>query len=247
MLHDSTPMNPNCRFYCYKNSREPFTYDIANARNLKLVFFDMDGVLTDTISSWKHIHDYFGTSNERSVDDYLKGKIDDMEFIRRDVSLWKENGKFITKDTLRDILYDIPLMKGAEQSISFLKNKNIITVIVSAGLDILAEKVAKELDINHVIANGVKTDKSGRLTGEGILNVRLMYKDEAVRKFVKKVNISLENCAGVGNSCFDVPMFETCGMGIAFNPDDDCVREAADVVIEGKDVSRVIPALEPYV
>jgi phosphoserine phosphatase len=207
----------------------------------------MDGVLTDTISSWKHIHDYFGTSNERSVDDYLKGKIDDMEFIRRDVSLWKENGKFITEDTLRNILIDVPLMKGAEKCISFLNKKNIVTVIISAGLDILAERVAKQLDINYVIANGVKTDKNGRLTGEGILKVRLMYKDEAVRKFVKKHNILLENCTAVGNSCFDVPMFETCGMGIAFNPDDDCIRESADIVVEEKDLSRIIPALEPYI
>jgi len=247
MLYDSAPMNPNCRFYCYKKSRDPFNYDIKKVCDLKLVFFDMDGVLTDTISSWKHIHDYFGTSNERSVDEYLKGNIDDMEFIKRDVSLWRENGKFITEDVLRNILIDIPLMKGAEKCISFLNNKNILTVIVSAGLDILAERVAKQLDINYVIANGVKTDKNGRLTGEGILKVRLMYKDEAVRKFVKKHNISLENCTAVGNSCFDVPMFETCGMGIAFNPDDECVREAADMVIEVKDLSKLIPALEPYV
>jgi len=49
---------------------------------IEKLYLDMDGVLTDTISSWKHIHDYFDTSNERSVDKYLKGKIDD----------WANNG-----------------------------------------------------------------------------------------------------------------------------------------------------------
>ena len=212
-----------------------------------MVFFDMDGVLTDTISSWKYIHDYFGTSNERSVDEYLKGNIDDLEFIKKDVSLWKKNGRFTYKDTICDILSDIPLMKGARKCISFLNKHNIKTAIVSAGLDILADKVAREISINCVSANGIKNDKNGRLTGEGILKVQLMYKDKNVRDIAKKLDVSLEKCAAVGNSCFDIPMFETCGLGIAFNPDDDCVTKLADIVVEGKDLSKIIPTLEPFV
>jgi len=207
----------------------------------------MDGVLTDTISSWKHIHDYYRTNNERSVDEYLKGNIDDLEFIRRDVSLWKQNGKFVSKDTIRDILCKIPLMKGSKTCISYLNKNNISTAIVSAGLDILAEKVAKELGIDYVFANGIKSDEAGRLTGEGVSNVQLIYKDKNVLNLAKKLKIPLRNCAAVGNSCFDIPMFETCGVGIAFNPEDTCVREAADIVVEGKDLSRVIPEIQPFI
>ena len=67
----------------------------------------MDGVLTDIMSSWKYVHDYFGTCNDQSVDDYLKGEIDDLEFIRRDVSLWQKNDKPVTRDKLVEILSDI--------------------------------------------------------------------------------------------------------------------------------------------
>lgn len=247
MFYEPTPMASTCRFYCYRKNRDAVNYNIDKAKKIALVFFDMDGVLTDTISSWKHIHDYFGTSNERSVDEYLKGNIDDLEFIKRDVSLWKENGRFTSKDIIRDILYDIPLMKGAGECISFLRKHNIKTAIVSAGLDVLAEKVAREIGINYVSANGVKNDEKGRLTGEGILKVQLMYKDKSVRDIAKELDVPLEKCAAVGNSCFDIPMFETCSLGIAFNPDDDCVRKLADIVVEGKDLSRIIPALEPFV
>jgi len=132
----------SCRFYCYRNSREPNISKTNRLNKIELVIFDMDGVLTDTISSWKYIHEYFGCSNERSVDEYLRGKIDDMEFIKRDVTLWKEDGKLITRDRLVDILSNIPIMKGAKESISKLKENKIYTVIVSAGLDILAERVA---------------------------------------------------------------------------------------------------------
>ena len=236
----------SCRFYCYRNSREPNISKTNRLNKIELVIFDMDGVLTDTISSWKYIHEYFGCSNERSVDEYLRGKIDDMEFIKRDATLWKEDGKPITRDRLVDILSDIPLMKGAKQSIDALKEKNIYTVIVSAGLDILAERVAKKLDIDFVFANGIKTDKNGRLNGEGIVGVGLIYKDRNVIKISNKLNIPLENIVAIGNSCFDIPMLETSGMGIAFNPEDDCIKKVADIVVEGKDLSKVISVLKPF-
>ena len=74
-----------------------------------------------------------------------------------------------------------------------------------------------------------------------------MYKDKSLRNIAKELDMPLEKCAAVGNSCFDIPMFETCGLGIAFNPDDDCVRESADIVVEGKDLSRLIPVFEPFI
>ena len=214
---------------------------------MELVVFDMDGVLTDTISSWKYIHDYFGSSNQRSVDEYLRGKIDDMEFIKRDVSLWWENGKPAKREKLVDILSNVPLMSGAKKCMTFLRNKNVKTAIVSAGLDILAERVAKDLGIDYVFANGIKSDERGFITGEGLLNVRLMYKDEAVKRLAKQSNVSHDKIAAVGNSCFDIPMFEICGLGIAFNPEDECVRKIADFVVEGKDLSKLIPVFEQFI
>jgi len=242
----STLMTSPCKLHCYRNNRDETNYNIQSGKKIALVFFDMDGVLTDTVSSWKHIHDYFETSNERSVDLYLKGKIDDLEFIKRDVSLWKKNGKFVHIDTIKDILDKIPLIKGSKKCISFLRKHKVKTVIISAGLDILAERVKDEIGCDYVYANGIKNDENGRLTGKGVLKVQLMYKDKIVREIAKDLNVNLQNCLAVGNSCFDVPMFETCGIGIAFNPGDDCVRKSADIVIEEKDLSTLIPILKQF-
>jgi phosphoserine phosphatase len=236
-----------CKFYCYRKTREKNKSTAKKMDNLELVIFDMDGVLTDIISSWKYIHDYFNTSNERSVDDYLKGKIDDMEFIRRDASLWIENGKPVTREKLVEILSDVSLMKGAKECVTYLKNHNVKTAIVSAGLDILAKRVAKDLGIDYVYSNGVKTDEEGRLNGVGILEVRLMHKDEAVKKISKQLKIPLEKIASVGNSCFDIPMFEISGFSIAFNPEDDCIKESADIIIEGKDLTGILPCIKNYI
>jgi len=233
--------------HCYKKTRENKKYNTKKLKNLKLVIFDMDGVLTDTLSSWKYVHDYFKTSNEKSVKDYIQGKIDDMEFIRRDANLWVENNKPVKKEKLVEILSEIKLMKGAEKTIRNLKEKKIKTAIVSAGLDILADKVGKKLGIDYVYSNGVKIDQHGFITSEGIIGVKLMYKDETIKRISREKNISFENIASIGNSCFDIPMFDITGLGIAFNPSDDCVTKYADYVIFEKNLERIISVLGKYI
>ncbi len=207
----------------------------------------MDGVLLDTVSSWKYIHEYFGTTNERSIMPYLRGDIDYLEFIRRDVSLWKKNGQHVKKQTLQEILNTIPFINGAAECISFLRKHQIHTAIVTAGMTLLADRVARDLGVEYVFANEVNVGPDGRLTGEGVLHVELTEKDKNIRALAQQLDIPLEACAAVGNSCFDIPMLDVCGLGIAFNPEDRCVVECADVVVEDKDLSRLIPTFQLFV
>ena len=237
----------DCIFYCYRKTRQEQIIKKYKMEKLKLVVFDMDGVLIDIISSWKYIHDYFNTSNEKSVDEYLKGKIDDLEFIRRDVSLWVENGRPIKMEKLKEIIKDVPIMKGTKECIKALKEHNVKTAIVSAGLDIIAENLSEKIGFDMVLANGIKTDSKGYLNGVGDLQVRLMYKDLAVKKISQKLDIPAKNIASVGNSCFDIPMFYESAIGIAFNPSDDCIKDAADIIISEKDLSQVLHYLQSYI
>ena len=71
-------MNQKCRYHCYRKTRVFNSVSKKKPDKIRLVVFDMDGVLTDIISSWRYVHDFFGSSNDRSVNAYLKGEIDDM-------------------------------------------------------------------------------------------------------------------------------------------------------------------------
>lgn len=233
-------MDRSCRYPCFLGHRQRLARAPREPTAIRLVVFDMDGVLLDSPSSWRHIHNHFHTTNDESVEAYLRGDIDDAEFIRRDVSLWRDDGKLVTMARIEEILADIPLMPGAQECIDALTQAGVTTAIVSAGLSLLADRTAAQLGIPYVQANSIKTDRFGRLTGEGDVQVRLTRKDENVRTLAATLGIPLSACAAVGNSCFDIPMFEVSGLGIAFDPEDDCVRKAADRVVEEKDLRCVL-------
>ncbi|MCJ7489965.1 MAG: HAD-IB family phosphatase [Thermoplasmata archaeon] len=209
----------------------------------QLVVFDMDGVLADTESSWTYVHRHFGVNNDHSLRAYLDGEIDDREFIKRDIDLWRKKDPALSMDSIRRILADVPTMNGAEEAVAELRRRGIRTAIVSAGIDLLAQRLAVELEIDMFFANGFVADCAGRLTGEGVLNVRLAEKGEKVRMVADLLDIGREEVVSVGNSRFDTPMFDASEIGIAFCPIDDEVREKAHVVVEEKDLRAILESV----
>lgn len=205
-----------------------------------LGIFDMDGVLIEEVSSWVIIHNHFGVNNERSVKEYIDGRIDDFEFMRRDIALWMKKRHPLHIDDMKEILNSATFMPGAEETFRILREKGIKTAIVSGGLLCIAEPLAERLGIDIVLANGLETDGQGNLTGEGVLNVPLNSKGSVVRNLLKELEVEKEEAFAVGNSNIDVSMFRETALGIAFNPDDDVVRKEADVVVEQRDLRRIL-------
>jgi phosphoserine phosphatase len=213
--------------------------------HLRLVVFDLDGTLVDCESSWVHVHEHFGLDNDASLELYMNGEIDDEEFMRRDIALWKGRKPDITVKDVEEILNEIKVYPGARKLFSLLRNAGIQTAIVSGGLMPLARRVAFDLQINHVLANGLAIEKGGRLIGHGLLEVELNRKDLPMERLMKRLGFDRERVAAVGNSFIDAPMLELAGLGIAFNPLDEGVVEAADVVVEGTDLIALAPYLIP--
>lgn len=200
----------------------------------------MDGVLADVESSWVYVHSHFGVNNDSSLFAYLRGEIDDLEFIRRDIGLWKAKDPSVTSNMIRDVLKGVPIMPGAKEAVEGLRERGVKTAIVSAGIDLLSERIADDLRIDRQVANGLVADRRGRLSGEGKLRVRLMDKGDAVLEVMDAFGVSKEETVAVGNSQYDVSMFTKVGKGIAFMPADETVREGADDVVDEKDLAQIL-------
>jgi len=208
-----------------------------------LVAFDLDGVLAEPESSWVFVHQYFKVTNQTALEAYVRREIDDYEFMRRDVALWMRTKPGICKADIEAILDTAIITPGSREVVQAVKATGAQTAIVSGGLRYLAEKVAKHAGIDHILVNDLACGPDGKLHGEGILEVELLAKGKALRRLQKKLGVKKSRCAAVGNSFIDTQMFEASALGIAFNPVDDRVREAADHVVVGKDLRLILPYL----
>jgi phosphoserine phosphatase len=205
-----------------------------------LVAFDMDGVLLDHTSSWTWVHDKYGVNNDESLMEFLGGKINEKEFMRRDVALWKNIDPDVN---IRDIsvrLKDVPLISGIQETVAALRWNGIVSVIISGGIDIAAKMLFEEFGFDDYAANALETDSNGRLTGEGMINVDLTDKGKKLIEFTERFGTVPERTVSIGNSCTDIKMFENSGLSIAFNPIDDVTAASADRVVRSDNISDVL-------
>lgn len=204
---------------------------------IKIIIFDMDGVLVDIKSSWAFVHKAFNVDERETFRRYLRGEFDYLEFMRKDIGFWGH----IHVNQINKILKQVPFMLGTKDTIDLLHKNGYTTAIISSGLSILAETLQKKLGINHIFANELLEDKNGILTGEGNPVVPLWEKGKVLQHLLNSLEIKPDNCAVVGDSIFDIPLFDMAGFSIAFNSKDKRVKEIADVYIESNDLRDILP------
>lgn len=213
---------------------------------VELVCFDMDGVLIDVGSSWVLVHKHFGVNNDESLRAYLRGEFDDAEFIRRDVALWLQQRPKMRREDFEAIFEEPPFMLGVQETVAALRAEGVRMAIVSGGVDVMAENVARRLGIEHWAANGFEYDAEGHLTGAGIVRTPLNDKAAPVLRFARELGVPLERVLSIGNSLPDVSMFEVTGRSIAFHPEDDFTRDHATWTLEGGPLDQIVPlVLDP--
>lgn len=210
---------------------------------LRLVVFDMDGTLVDVASSWAEVHRYFDDHNAEGLQAFMENRIDDAEFVRSDVRVWWRHHPTIALSDIDRILATVPLMPGARELLGGLAARGLRTAIVSGGLDRLADRIARELGVGIVRANGLATDAQGRLTGEGIIRVPIWQKERVLRELQEALGIAPSETASVGNSEIDVGLFRRSRIAIAFRPEDDRVRAAATAVVASGGLEQLLPLL----
>ena len=214
---------------------------------IKCVIFDCDGVLVDSVSSWKTLHDHFGTDNSLNLTRFINGELSDVEFMRSDIQMWKEKSNPIYRDELFRAYSGVKLMNGARELVAELKEKGIFVAIVSAGVDIFVSSIAAMLKADDWIANGFQFNDDDTLSDEGICRLHATKKDLVIEKIIKMHGFTPQNCISVGDSEMDLSM-QIDGSGfIGFNPSREssfkAFKEAGVPIIEEKNLLL----LRPYV
>ena len=202
---------------------------------IKLVVFDLDNVIIDgeaidEIGKLANVEEDIAEITEKA----MQGEIDFETSIKDRVQLLE--GTSI--EDIEKVADDLPLMAGAEKTINCLKEKDVDVAIISGSFDVVAEKVKDKLGVETVYTNSF-TVEDGKLTGEVTGPLVSGSKLDVLKDHVEKEGITLDEVVAVGDGANDISMIESAGCGIAFNAKDS-VKEIADVVVEEKDLCKVL-------
>ncbi len=195
-------------------------------RYLEAVFFDLDGVLTEVRSSWRYVHEKLGVlekANEYKRA-YSQGKISYEEWMRLDTELWinVKKGKF-HKSELEKILSDIKIREGVRELFIWLHKNGVKIGIISCGVEVLVNKVARSLGADIWISPRLRFDKRGYLIPGGIplpAPKGPRGKGWAAKRMAWQLGVSLSRTAYVGDDLWDVDAFKVVGYPIAFKNSD---------------------------
>ena len=202
---------------------------------IKLVVFDLDNVIIDgeaidEIGKLANVEEEIADITEKA----MQGEIDFETSIKDRVQLLE--GTSI--EDIEKVADDLPLMKGACKTIDCLKKRDVDVAIISGSFDVVADKVTDKLGVDTVYTNSF-TVEDGKLTGEVTGPLVSGSKLDVLKDHVEKAGITLDEVVAVGDGANDISMIESAGCGIAFNAKDS-VKEIADVVVEEKDLCKVL-------
>ena len=202
---------------------------------IKLVVFDLDNVIIDgeaidEIGKLANVEDEIAEITEKA----MQGEIDFETSIKDRVKLLE--GTSI--EEIEKVADELPLMPGAEETINALKEKDLDVAIISGSFDVVAEKVKDKLGVDAVYTNSFSVE-DGKLTGEVTGPLVSGSKLDVLKDHVEKAEITLDDVVAVGDGANDISMIESAGCGIAFNAKDS-VKEIADIVIEEKNLTKVL-------
>ncbi len=211
---------------------------------IKLISTDVDGVVFNIRSSWREFHKQFGTYElerlEKLRNLYLNGKTSYLEWAEEEVKVWKG----LPYSKFCKIVENFPLVKGAQETIRELKKRGYYLVAISSGgLHRPVEKRLKELGYDEVYSNDLE-EVNGIVTGKFILNVEHHNKHLVLENVLKKLKLSWEECAVVGDDITDITLLRRAGLSIAFCPKNMKLIKAADVVIEKEDLREILTYLQ---
>jgi len=199
---------------------------------LDAVIFDLDGTLVryqnvDFESSWGALAAAAGVGerSQQLLRYYFPRKQAYTEWV-------SEQAKLLVGISVHQITQQIfppPYADGVPQAISELQHHYRMGIL-SSGVDLVADRVAQDLNLDFVWANRLAV-VGGIFTGESDVAVDLWSKAEALEKLATELGLALQRICFVGDNANDIPVLERVGLAIAANPKHERVAAAADHVI----------------
>jgi len=137
-------------------------------------------------------------------------------------------------------LFPIPYSNGVVPFFASL-NGTCLTGILSAGINIVAEKIVEELGFDFQFSNYLEVAE-GKFTGKGEMPVVLGRKKELFYEIMEEYGLKPEDTTFVGDGFGDIPILEVVGIPVVYGRKFDEVTKKAKYIIndfrELNDISK---------
>ena len=185
---------------------------------IKLVCFDLNKTLINE-NSWLDLNLTMGVTEQ---EDTLLFNLYDEKIISYEEwqlilnNIYKSRGK-ANYENIYNSLSNYTYKDGAKKIVLYLKLKKYKVALLSGSIDLLVEKVAKELDIKYYGANNYFIfDSNGDLQNIAVLGDDKLVKLHQLQSFCRNLGISPDECVCIGDGDNDGEIFKYTQHGITF-------------------------------
>ncbi|MFQ6025011.1 MAG: phosphoserine phosphatase SerB [Nitrosopumilaceae archaeon] len=204
-----------------------------------LAIFDVEGVLLDAeflplLAEKVNKQDQIWDITKKGI----QGAINWEEGLKARIELLKG----MSYETCKEVAYSLPIMTGAKQACSTLKQAGWKLMAISGGFSIITNRLKEELDLDFVFSNEL-IFKDGKLDG-----VKIDVDSDKARSAKIKIDEwkqDKKDIVVVVDGANDITLFDVCGLGIAFRAQ-DVVKDLATVTLEQKNLSLLIDIINRH-
>lgn len=160
--------------------------------------------------------------------------------------------KGLSADKVLSIIKSIPLMEGAEETVSELKRRGWVLGIMSDSYTLATGLLCDILKMDFHVANQLE-EKNGVLTGRVFMPLgwsesgcecrRSVCKSYYLEFYARRYGIPISETLAIGDNTSDLCALRKAGFSVAFNPKHPDLSKEADVTITKPDLKELLKYL----
>lgn len=197
----------------------------------KIWFFDMEGTILQknyaldngkvAPSAWtvlaKNLGEECYLEEEKTKDKWLNGEYSGyLDWMKDTVLIHKKHG--LNELQLKNLVDSSKFMEGCDELFKWLKDHNVITVLITGGFKDLADKVQRSLKIDHALSGcEYFFDENGNLEFYNLIPSDNEGKLSFMKQVLYEHGLTKSDSVFVGDGKNDIFLAKEAGISIAFN------------------------------
>lgn len=207
--------------------------------DIRLVSFDLDGTLFPGTTTCLELGRRLGHVDviSRLEEQYKNFEITNKQVAEGDAFAYA--GRSV--DEIETAVLLIPTIRGMVETFAALHERGISTLLVTVSWSFAARVLSKKYGMS-AYAGAEMAEENGVLAGRVQRHFEAEDKVRFVEAFAQKCGFGLEQCAAIGDSRSDIPLFKRVGFSIALNATEQA-QAAATQSLQAGDLRDVLPLL----